>query len=131
MRLRNTGVYKQPYRPALMNWRRSDVVFHRNSVPILPNLGTREVMIFFFLEITYAAMSSYADPDNFVIITSPTYSKWATKICGSLKWAAARKRLRTTDLDCVSEYSKYNCSALDGKVSESKHLSGSQSFPSY
>ena len=48
MRLRNAGAYEQPYRPALMSWRRSDVVFLCNSAPILPDLGNRESMIFFF-----------------------------------------------------------------------------------
>ena len=52
-----------------------------------------------FFEITFAAMRSEDNSSNFVIITSQTKSKWATKICGLLKWATTRKRLRTTGLE--------------------------------
>ena len=39
---------------------------------------------------------SYAYPSDIVIITSKFFWQGATKICGSLKWTTARKRLRTT-----------------------------------
>ena len=44
-------------------------------------------------------MLSNAYPSDIVIITSKFLFKWAAKICGPLKWATARKRLRNTDLD--------------------------------
>ena len=52
-------------------------------------------MTFFFL-INFTALLSYAYPSDFAIITLKL--KWAAKICGPLKWATARKRLRNTDL---------------------------------
>ena len=51
--------------------------------------------VIFFLEIDFAAMLSYAYASVIVIISL----KWAARICGLLKWATARKRLRNTGLE--------------------------------
>ena len=50
----------------------------------------------FFL-INFTALLSNAYPTDIAIITLK--SKWAAKICGPLKWATPRKRLRNTGLE--------------------------------
>ena len=80
MRLSNSGPYELPFGPALMNGRRNDLIFLCKSTPTVdwPSSALGGNESFFLLEITSAAMSSDANPSNFVTITSQTESKWAT-----------------------------------------------------
>ena len=58
--------------------------------------------LFSFLQINFTATIRDAEPSNVVIIALKLLLKWATKICGPLKWATARKRLRNTLLDSAN-----------------------------
>ena len=69
----------------------------------------------FFLENNFAAMLSYTFPSDIAIVKLKLSLKWAARICGSLKWATARKRLRDIGLGTVEESTLLFFSAL-GKL---------------
>ena len=58
-------------------------------------------LFIFFLEIKFTALISHVYRSDIVIVTSKFLLKWTTKICGPLKWATARKKLRTSGLERV------------------------------
>ena len=60
--------------------------------------GAITLYLSIFLEIKFTVMISHVYPSDIVIVISKFLLKRATKICGPLKWATARKRLRTTGL---------------------------------
>ena len=83
IRLRNTGPYELSYGPVSVNWRGHSENRRGNDL---------------FLEIILTTILSYAYPSDIDIITLMFILMWAAKICGPLKWAATRKRLRNTAL---------------------------------